>query len=129
MNTVPAFFVPDVDPKDQEASFLLLAKRAHRAPPPLSERVFSITFEHNSEEWTATVGKTLRGVRRERPKRGSSAPPREHHLTDAAKVLAIFPDAPYVVVTNHPSHPGKRSAWENPFFAGAPGSKKLFAKA
>ena len=37
------------------------------------------------------------------------------HLTDAARVLAIYPGTPHVVVTDAPPITGTPSAWANPF--------------
>jgi hypothetical protein len=86
----------------------------------MGERVYSITFDHNGEEWTATVGKILKGLSRKtiRVKGEYQTRERVEHLSDPALVLAIFPGVPYVVITNHKlASLSVGSEWENPFFA------------
>jgi len=56
MTEVPAFFLPGVAREQQEAAYCAIAQWCHEPVPPLDHRIYSITFEHNSEEWTATVG-------------------------------------------------------------------------
>ena len=103
MGDVPAFFVPETAPEEEESRYSDLAWLASRPVPSLEQRVFSITYVHDGEEWTATVGQRLR--------------------SDLATVMAIFPGTypgdSYVVVTqlgqNGPS------AWGYPcFLAGRP---------
>ena len=42
--SLPLFFVPGATPEDQEPVFTELARFAGQPAPPLSERVYSITF-------------------------------------------------------------------------------------
>jgi hypothetical protein len=128
MDSTPLFFIPNLDSNDYEARFAAFAGLARRPVPSASERVYSIVFVHNGEEWTATVGRTLQGLRREPSKKRSQAQQREKHLSDPALVLAIFPGNPFVVVTNHRNPGNVHSAWKNPFLAGSPGAVKHFAR-
>lgn len=107
------FFVPEIEPDAQEAAYADLAKFCEHVVP--DKRVYSITFMHDSEEWTATVGESLRGVR--------TKGKQKLMLSDPATVLAIFPGYPFKVVTNAWA---VRSAWENPFLAGNPTSITYF---
>lgn len=132
MVEIPKFFLPNVPPADEEEAFARLATWCSRPVPERERRIYSITYTHDGEEWTATVGQTLRGIRRWRPSRKRSrspfAPePPPEHLSDPATVLAIFAGAPYFVVTNKRLEEGVYSAWENPFMTGQPSSITLFA--
>jgi hypothetical protein len=124
--TLP-FFVPGATPDAQEAVFAELARFAKQPVPPQSERVYSITYDHGGGEWRATVGETLRGVRRKRIRTKGTTVEREMPVHDAALVLAIFPGVPYVVVTDCRPVGRVRSAWRNPFLAGAPKAVTLFS--
>lgn len=124
--SAPAFFVPDTDPEHVEERYAGLAKWAQRPVPPLGERVYSITYMHDGEEWTATVGEQLAGVRRKEGTSRGRRIERVTQLADPATVLAILPGTPYIVVTDHRTTRGVRSAWENPFMAGRPRSVTLF---
>jgi hypothetical protein len=119
------FFVPNSrDGKDEEL-YATLAKMAGRAPQPPGERIESISWTHDGEEWVATVGQQLRGTKiqmRTRQKKRVSVTER---LSDPATVLAIFPGTPYLVVTNK-GLDAVRSYWENPFMAGQPNSVRFF---
>ena len=119
------FFVPKASPDEAEAFYGRFAAFASRAPAPPDARVYSITFRHDSEIWTATVGERLRGVREHRQRRRYAAP-RVDRPSDPAIVLAIFAGVPYTVVTDGRPLGGARSAWVNPFMAGQPQSVELF---
>jgi hypothetical protein len=127
MSETLSFFVPEATPEDQEAVFAELARFAKQPVPQLSERVYSITYDHGPEEWRATVGERLRGVRRKRIRSEGTTVERELPIRDPALVVAIFPGTAYLVVTD--SHPigGVRSGWRNPFLAGAPKSVTRFS--
>ena len=107
---MPSFFVPEIAPENQEAEYKELAKWCSRAAPNMGDRIYSITFVHNGEEWTATVGEALRGKNIKTSR----------SVLDPATVLAIFPSVPYMVVTNSRINPNIISRWENPFMAGKP---------
>ena len=107
----PAFFVPGAPAADQEAAYAELARIADRTAPPAGERIFAMTFGHDGEVWTATVGERLVGERWR--KVGRPRVERMQHLSDPARVLAIFAGHPFTVVLD-----GTRSAWSNPFCAG-----------
>lgn len=130
MAAAPPFFVPAATTDNQESVYAEFARWCSRPVPSLERRIYSIAFVHDGEEWTATVGETLRGKRfRTTHSRGMKIE-REQPVSDPAIVLAIFPGIPYIVVTNH--RIGGRnvgSRWENPFFAGEPDSVTLFSVA
>jgi hypothetical protein len=121
MAEAPTFFVPSATPENQEAAYAQLAARCGVVPPRGADRVYSIVFENHGEEWTATVGESLRGVRTRSVQRKK----RVEHLRDRAVVLAIFPGVSYRVVTTHGAAHG--SAFHNPIEAGPPVSIKKFA--
>ena len=125
----PLFFVPWAKPDKQEEAYTELAQSAHRPVPEMSERVYSITFEHDGEEWTATVGERLRGHTIGNPSARTWKQRTSRKVDDEAVVLAIFPAVldhePYYVVTNSRLTPSIRSAWDNPFMA-RPKSVKRF---
>ena len=128
MPEAPQFFVPAATPDNQESVYASFAEWCSRAVPSLERRVYSITFVHNGDEWTATVGESLRGRRFRTVRSRGVKLEREQPVSDPAIVLAIFPGTPYIVVTNH--RIGGRnvgSAWENPFFAGQPKSVTYFS--
>jgi hypothetical protein len=83
--------------------------------PPQGERVYSITFRHNREEWTATVGRLLTGtktwIRWRKPGVKLSSP---------QLVIAIFDGHRAMVVTDCWPFGTSRSEWANPFKAGVP---------
>jgi len=101
------------------------AAAAQRPVPELSERIYSIPFEHDGETWEATVGQTLCG--NERSSKNYPALPGVR-LSDPATVLAIFPGYPYVVVTDGGFSEGQQSMWANPFFASRPSIIVRFSK-
>ena len=59
----PAFFVPVATSDNQESVYAEFAKMCRVPAPPMLERIYSITYTHDGEEWTATVGKQLQGIR------------------------------------------------------------------
>jgi hypothetical protein len=128
VSEAPAFFVPGATSDNQESIFASLAEFAAQPVPAIGKRLYSITYGHDGEEWTATVGESLRGLRHqharsktrtlERP--SVSRPPVS--VSDPAVVLAIFSGNPYVVVTDHRIRRNVGSAWENPFYARRPES-------
>jgi len=122
----PSFFVPTVSDKQEEA-YAGFANWCQRAVPDSVDRVYSITFTHDGDEWTATVGEALRGIRRRYSRKRGTRVEHVAPLSDPAVVLAIFAGYPYLVVTNHRVPVDVRSAWENPFMAGEPDSVTYFS--
>jgi hypothetical protein len=119
MQEAPLFFLPAATPETQESIFVEFARLADRPVPATGERVYSITYTHNGEIWTSTVGESSRGFRRKTMGKGRDQQEREIPLADPALTLAIFPGNPYVVVTDHGiggHHRG--SDWANPFMVG-----------
>lgn len=128
MNEVPGFFIPGITSDKQEEVYANFALLCDEPVADVVRRIYSITFVHNSEEWTATVGETLRGVRHAKVRSRGKKISRILQLTDPALVLAIFSGNPLKVVTN--SHPigGVRSQWANPFLVGQITSTVYFSK-
>lgn len=130
MAEAPPFFVPAATTDNQESVYAEFARWCGRPVPSPERRIYSITFVHDGEEWTATVGEALRGKRFRTTRSRGMKIEREQPVSDPAIVLAIFPGIPYIVVTNH--RIGGRnvgSRWENPFFAGEPDSVTFFSVA
>jgi hypothetical protein len=65
----------------------------------------------------AEVGAELRGRRTTRQLRRGELVERTEELTSATRVLAIYPGAPYAVVTDAQPITGAPSEWANPFTA------------
>ncbi len=126
MTQAPPFLVPDETPETQESVFADLARIAQSPVPPLAERIYSITYLHDGEEWTATVGESLRGISRKITRSKGKKKERPFPVADPAIVLAIFPGVSYIVVTNHGFPRNVGSAWVNPFLAGQPKSVTRF---
>ena len=126
MIEIPKFFVPTATPDNQEAKYASLAELCGVPVPRPGERIYSITFVHDSDEWTATVGESLRGIRRRFSRSRGKRVERTLQLSDPAIVWAIFPGIPFMVVTNHRIEANVGSAWENPFYAGKPTSITYF---
>lgn len=128
MAQAPAFFLPPIahcDASEQDAAYLEIAEKCGRTVP--AQRVYSITFRHDSDYWSATVGERLTGskTRQIGPEDNSTEP--TTRLNDAATVVAIFPGTPYLVVTDSGIISGGRTSWENPFYAGVPTSVTYFS--
>ena len=126
MDQVPTFFVPAATLETQESVYAGFAEWCKCSVPKLEQRVYSITYIHDGEEWTATVGERLHGIRRRTSRSRGKTIERTIRLSDPALVLAIFPGEPFMVVTNHRIAGNVGSAWENPFFAGQPRSVSYF---
>jgi len=127
MSKTPAFFVPAATSENQEQVYANFAKWCNAPVPKQSERVYSITFVHDDEQWTATVGMRLQGVRRHSSRSQGKKVMQTTELSDQATVLSIFPDNPFKVVTNQGIVEHINSAWENPFFVGRPNSILYFS--
>lgn len=122
----PEFFVPKAEPGEQESAYVELAAWAQRQVPPAKDRVYSITFEHDGVEWTATVGERLKGHTIANPRARAKMRRIERPRGDSATVLAIFAGPPYIVVTDGGAITGGSTAWANPFMAGQPTSATHF---
>lgn len=120
------FFVPAATSENQESVYASFAEWCNCPIPKQEQRVYSITYTHDSEEWTATVGEHLHGIRRRTSRSRGKRIERTIQLSDPALVLAIFPGAVFIVVINHRIVGDVGSAWENPFFAGKPRSVIYF---
>jgi hypothetical protein len=127
MEKPPAFFVPAATPENQESVYAEFAKQAGRSALPVIDRIYSITYRHDGEEWTATVGEKLKGVGYKTSRVKGEKIEKEFGLSDPAVVLAIFPGNPYIVITNHRIPRNVGSRWENPFMAGVPRSVTYFS--
>src|SRR5689334_6459866 len=122
MDETPAFFIPDVPPEEQEARYAEMAAFAGLGPPPMAERVYSMRFRHDGIDWTATVGRPMRGVRGEMKRIRGQRVWKETPVFDATVIAAIFPGHPYYVF-----HTGGRSPWQNPFMCGDVGGIVRFS--
>ena len=114
------FFVPHATPEETEDVYASFAEWCGRSVPLRGKRIYSITFVHDGEEWTATVGSQLRGARTRKRRRQGRTVEVTDRLSDAAVVFAIFAGNPYLVVTNARPITDVVSAWVNPFMAGRP---------
>jgi hypothetical protein len=109
----PQFFLPDISPEKFDEALADFAKFAGTGVPALDQRIYSVVFTSNGEEWTATVGEQLRGVKTTTQGRGRDKRERQAAVYNESTVLAIFPGEPYLVVHNSASR-----AWNNPISAG-----------
>jgi hypothetical protein len=123
---VTAFHLPllDLDPAEVESTYARLAEAAG-CPLP-DRRVESITYVHDGVDWTATVGRTLRGVKVSRRRRQGRTVEVKEQTSDPATVVAILPGAPWMVWTSKAPLGPDRSGWVNPFMAGGPTSVTYF---
>lgn len=115
---VTAFFLPRAaDDEQAERLYDALAEFAGCEPAPRAQRVRSITFPEDGVQWVAAVGEELRGQRTTVQLRRGELIERTETLRDAARVLAVYPGTPFVVVTDASPITGTASAWANPFTA------------
>ncbi len=113
---MPAFFLPRAaDDEQAERLYEALAEFAACEPAPRGGRVRSIAFTQDGVRWVAAVGEELRGERTTSTLRRGELVERTEAFADPARVLAVYPGAPYVVVTDAPPITGTVSAWANPF--------------
>ncbi len=120
------FFVPEVDAAETESLYAALAAFSRSQVPPANQRIYSIEFVHDGEEWTATVGKQLKGFKTRTRRRKGKKVEVPTGISDAATVLAIFAGSPYLVVTDARPIRDVASAWVNPFLAGRPKEVEFF---
>jgi hypothetical protein len=128
MAQAPAFFLPPIahyDASQQDAAYVEIAEKCGRPVP--AQRVYSITFRHGSDYWSATVGEKLTGSKTQQVGPGDDSTKQTTQLDDPATVVAIFPGTPYLVVTDSGIISGGRTSWENPFYAGIPTSVTYFS--
>jgi hypothetical protein len=143
MAQAPAFFLPPIahyNASEQDAAYLLIAEKCGRPVP--AQRVYSITFRHDSDFWTATVGEKLTGSKTQqlgpsdatdttnktdKTDKTENSAEQTTQLSDEATVVAIFPGTPYLVVTDSGIISGGHTNWENPFYAPAPTSVTYFS--
>jgi hypothetical protein len=121
MNAPPLFFLPHQSREKQEASFAHMAAGLNRTVPAIGERVYSISFDSDGSLWVATVGEHLRG-RKPILVQGKNigwGP----WFDDPSLVLAIFPGAPYIVVTL----PNVHSHFRDQAFGATPFGITLFS--
>jgi hypothetical protein len=119
---MPEFFVPFVEPQNQEDAYLQIAEYIGAAPRALVERIYSMTWRHDGVVWTATVGETLRGVEKITTGRGRDRREREVPRSSDDTVLAIFPGSPGLI-----AHDNKSKRWNLPILTGAALSSVRFA--
>jgi hypothetical protein len=119
----PEFFIPRFSVDESETGLEGFAQFADRPVPPADRRPYRITLPADGQEWIAEVGRQLRGIQINRTWRGRPG----RRLTDSATVLVIFPESPWIVVTDAPPIGGESSAFVNPFMAGQPTQTEYFA--
>lgn len=120
-DTTPPFFISFIDAEKQEESYAQIARFSNSQPSPEGQRIYSIVFDHNGVEWTATVGEKLTGIQWiTKRSRGQVTEHKRRH-SDNATVLAIFPGYPF-----HVCHDNNRSHWNNPFYVGTPKAVRRF---
>lgn len=127
MADVGRFFVSYVDEGHDEDAYETLTRLCGRQPAPRDRRIESIVFEHNAEEWTATVGEELRGTEVTKRRRKAGIVDVMERSSDRASVVAIFAGDPYLVFTNKNIY-GIRSIWESLFMVGQPRTISYFDK-
>jgi len=127
MEKPPSFFVPAATSENQESVYAELAGLCRCAAPAMERRIYSISYTHDGEDWTATVGEHLKGVSYQTSRVRGRKVEREHRLSDPAIVLAIFEGNPFFVVTNHRLAGNVGSRWEHPFMAGRPHAVAYFS--
>ncbi len=111
-----SFFLPRAtDDEQAERLYDALAEFAGCAPAPPGSRVRSVAFDSDGVRWVAEVGEPLRGVRTTRQLRRGDLVERTEDLSASARVLAIYPGASFVVVTDAQPITGEPSEWANPF--------------
>ena len=124
----PPFFIPNTPDNQAEEVLTELAKWCGIEPPAPEDRVYEIYWTHDGDEWTAVVGRQLRGTRTRRRRRKGGTVDVTQSLSDAATVLAILPGNPYFVITDARPIGHAVSAWANPFMAGRPNAVRRFAR-
>jgi hypothetical protein len=112
---VTTFFVPHVQPGDEEPAYAVLAALANVAPPTHKDRVYSITWKHDGIEWTATVGENLKGSQTITKGRGHLQRVITIPHSSSDTVLAVFRGLPFVIV-----HDNRSRTWNLPIYAGKP---------
>ena len=113
-----AFFVPRASDDEQaERLYDAFAEFAGCAPAAPGARVRAITFSQDGAVWTAEVGEELRGQRRTSRLRRGELLEHTEELTSSSRVLAVYPGAPFTVVTDAAPITSAPSEWANPFTA------------
>ena len=113
-----AFFLPRAaDHEQAERLYGALADFAGCEPAPPERRVRSVTFLADGIRWVAEVGEQLSGRRTTRQLRRGELLERTEDLSASARVLAIYPGTPFVVVTDAQPITAEPSEWANPFSA------------
>jgi hypothetical protein len=87
------------------------------SPLPRDSGFQSIAFSQDGAQWVAEVGQELRGQRTTQQLRRGELLERTETLASAARVLAIYPGTPFVVVTDAQPITGTPSEWADPFTA------------
>ena len=113
-----AFFLPRASDDEQaERLYDALAEFAGCEPASPGRRVRSIAFTQEGTRWVAEVGEELRGQRTTQQLRRGELIERTETLASTARVLAVYPGTPFVVVTDAQPITGTPSEWANPFTA------------
>src|SRR4051794_11199998 len=111
-----AFFLPRAtDDEQAERLYEALAEFAGCEPAPPGRRVHSVTFRQDGAEGGAEGGRELHGERTTSLLRRGELLEHTEELTSTARVLAVYPGTPYLVVTDAEPITGTPSEWANPF--------------
>ena len=122
-----AFFLPRASDDDQaERLYEALAEFAGCEPAPPGRRVQAVAFRQDGAEWVAEVGRELHGQRTTTTLRRGELLEHTEDLTSTARVLAVYPGTPYLVVTDAQPITGTPSEWANPFPVAGPDRVTLF---
>ena len=115
---VPAFFLPRAgDDEQADRLYDALAEFAGCQPAPMGERVQAIAFVQDGFDWVAEVGEEVRGVRTTQQLRRGELIERTETSSSGCRVLAVYPGAPFTVVTDASPITGVASEWATPFTA------------
>jgi hypothetical protein len=72
LTPMPSFFVPEVPPDmTEDRWYATLAAFAQRSVQLLAQRIYSITYRHNGDEWTSTFCEESRATRTREMGRGA----------------------------------------------------------
>ncbi|KQS65839.1 hypothetical protein [Modestobacter sp. Leaf380] len=111
-----AFFLPRAEDADQaERLYEALAEFAGCEPAPPGARVQSVVFTVDGARWVAAVGEELAGRHTTSRLRRGELIELTRELTTSTRVLAVYPGAPFTVVTDAAPITGATSEWANPF--------------
>lgn len=108
------FFVPFVDPANQEEAYRGMAAFVEGTPLPTDRRIRSITFRHEGEVWRAAVGETMRKLGSSTTEGTLASNEEDRSRSSPDTVIAIYSGGtvPYLI-----AHDGAgRKRWSMPIW-------------